>query len=133
MNQSAFASNLVESFFHETCNEIPLAIPYQSGIPVNSIAPSTDADNSPAQLRQTQAFQSLIGSIGWLAKTTQPDLTAIHSFLSSYSAKPAVGHMKSALYALHYMHSTYNNGITFTSDDVTPMHSYIHYSSFHQC
>ncbi len=59
--------------------------------------------------------------------TTHPDLTAIHSFLSSYSAKPAVCHMKSALYALHYIHSTFDYGITFTSDDVAPMHLYIHY------
>jgi hypothetical protein len=74
-----------------------------------------------------QAYQSLIGSIGWLAMTTHPDLTAIHSFLSSYSAKPPVGHMKLALYALHYIHSTFDYGITFTSKDMAPMHSYIHY------
>jgi hypothetical protein len=59
--------------------------------------------------------------------TTQPDLTAIHSFLSSYSTKPAVGHMKSALYALYHIHSTYNYAIMFTSDDIEPMHSYIIY------
>jgi hypothetical protein len=35
--------------------------------------------------------------------------------------------MKAALYALHYIHSTHNYGILFTSEDVTPMHSYIHY------
>jgi hypothetical protein len=74
-----------------------------------------------------QAYQSLIGSIGWLAMTTHPDLTAIHSFLSSYSSKPAVGHMKLALYALHYIHFTFNYGNTFTSKDMAPMYSYIHY------
>jgi hypothetical protein len=57
MNQSGFASNFVESFFCETQNETPLATPYQSGIPVDYIAPSTDAVNSPAQLWQTQAYQ----------------------------------------------------------------------------
>jgi hypothetical protein len=35
--------------------------------------------------------------------------------------------MKSALYALHYIHSTYDHGISFTSKDMAPMHSYIHY------
>ncbi len=35
--------------------------------------------------------------------------------------------MKLALYALHYIHSTYDYGISFTSKDMTPMHSYIHY------
>jgi hypothetical protein len=127
MNQLGFASNLVESFFCETRNETPLATPCQSGNPVDSISPSTDTDNSPAQLQQTQAYQSLIGSIEWLATTTCPDLTAIHSFLSSYSTKPAVGYMKATLYALHYIHSTYDCSIHFTSDDIGPMHSYIHY------
>jgi hypothetical protein len=35
--------------------------------------------------------------------------------------------MKAALYALHYIHSTHDYGISFTSDSVTPMHSYIHF------
>ncbi len=127
LNQSSFASNLVESFFCKTREASPLAIPYCSGIPVDSIAPSTDEADSPAETRWMQAYQSLIGSIGWLAMTTCPDLTAIHFFLSSYSAKSAVGHMKSALYALHYIHSTFDYGISFTSKDMAPIHSYIHY------
>jgi hypothetical protein len=35
--------------------------------------------------------------------------------------------MKSALYVLHYIHLTYNYGISFTSKDMAPMHSYIHF------
>jgi hypothetical protein len=35
--------------------------------------------------------------------------------------------MKLALYALLYIHSTYNYGISFISEDMIPMHSYIHY------
>jgi hypothetical protein len=126
-NQLGFASNLVESFFCKAHDGNPLATPYWSGIPVNFIAPSTDADNSPTQIRRAQAYQSLIGNIGWLAMTTCPDLTAIHSFLSLYNAKPLIGHMESALYVLHYIHSTYDYGISFTSKDMAPMNSYIHY------
>jgi hypothetical protein len=123
LNQSGFASNLVESFFCKTNEASPLATPYHSGIPVDLIAPSTDDTDSPAQTHWMQAYQSLISKIGWLATTTCPDLTAIHSFLFFYSAKPAVGHMKSALYALHYIHSTFNHGISFTSKDMARMHS----------
>jgi hypothetical protein len=35
--------------------------------------------------------------------------------------------MKLALYVLHYIHSIYDYGISFTSKDMAPMHSYIHY------
>jgi hypothetical protein len=127
LNQSGFAANLVESFFQDSRNETPTATPYRSGVPIDSIAPSTEDDDSPSQLRRTAAHQSLIGSIGWLSCSTRPDLSAVHSFLASYSYKPSVGHMKAALYALHYIHSTYDYGISFTSDSVAPMHCYIHF------
>jgi hypothetical protein len=35
--------------------------------------------------------------------------------------------MKAALYALHFIHSNRDYGISFTSDGGAPMHSYIHY------
>jgi hypothetical protein len=35
--------------------------------------------------------------------------------------------MKAALYVLHYIHSTHNDGISFTSNDTAPMHSYVHF------
>ena len=127
LNQSGFAANLVESFFQDSRNATPTATPYRSGVPIDSIALSTDEDDSPAQLRRTAAYQSLIGSIGWLSSSTRPDLSAVHSFLASYSNKPSVGHMKAALYALHYIHSTHDYGISFTSDSVAPMHCYIHF------
>jgi hypothetical protein len=127
LNQSGFAATLVESFFWESWDPTPTATPYQSGIPINAIAPSTDADDSPAQIRRKEAYQSLIGRIGWLAMSTCSDLSAVHSSLSSYSNKPAAGHMKAALYALHCIHSTFDFGMSFTSDSVAPMHLYIHH------
>jgi hypothetical protein len=125
LNQSGFATNLVKSFFRQACDVMPTATPYRSGIPINSIAPSVDADNSPSQIWRKEAYQSLIGSIGWLSCSTRPDLTAVHSFLSSYTNKPATGHMKAALYALHYIHSTHD--MLFSLDNIAPMHSYVHY------
>ncbi len=41
--------------------------------------------------------------------------------------KPSKGHVKAALHALHYKHSTHDYEISFTSDDMGSMHSYIHY------
>ena len=127
LNQSGFATNLVKSFARQGRNHTPTATPYRSGVPIDSIAPSLDADDSPAQVRRKEAYQSLIGSIGWLSPTTCPDIAAAHSFLSSYTNKPAVGHMKAALYVLHYIHSTHDYGISFTSNDTAPMHSYVHF------
>ena len=65
MNQSGFAANLVKSFSLQSCNETPTATPCRSGILIDYIALSTDADDSLAQIRRKEAFQSLVGSIGW--------------------------------------------------------------------
>jgi hypothetical protein len=35
--------------------------------------------------------------------------------------------MKATLYALHYVHSTYDYGITFTSSVTSPIHTYVHF------
>ncbi len=70
--QSGFTTNLVESFSLQSRNKTPTATPYRSGVPIDSIAPSTDADDSPAQIHRKEAFQSLVRSIGWLSSTTRP-------------------------------------------------------------
>jgi hypothetical protein len=111
LNQTGFAASLVELFCWDSWDPTPTATPYQSGVPINSIAPSPGADDYPSQLQRTKAYQSLIGSIGWLAMATRPDLAPVHSFLSSYNSKPSSGHMKAALHALHYIHSTHDFGI----------------------
>jgi hypothetical protein len=50
LNQSGFVSNLVESFSHRSRNPTPMATAYRFGVPINSIAPSTDDNDSPAQI-----------------------------------------------------------------------------------
>ncbi len=127
LDQSGFATSLIKSFVCQTPNKTPTAAPYCSGIPINSIVPSLNANNSSAQVHCKDAYQSLIGSIGWLLSTTRPDLTVAHSFLSSYMNKPASRYIKDVFYILHYIHSTHDQGISFTSNDIVPMHSYVHF------
>ena len=127
LNQTGFAANVVEQFCRDSWEATPTATPYRLGVPVDSIAPSSDADDSSAQLRRTEAYQSLIGSIGWLATATRPNLAPVHSFLSSYNCKPSTGHMKAGLHVLHYIHSTHDYGIHFTSSSMEPVHTFVHF------
>ncbi len=99
LNQSGFATNLVESFSLQDRNQTPIATPYCAGVPIKSIAESTEANDSPALKQQKEAYQSLVESISWLAHSTHPDLITAHLFLAFYSNKPSTGHMKAALYA----------------------------------
>ncbi len=84
LNQSGFASNLVDSFLLGNQAQTPRATPYQSGVPIDFIAESSKDDASPALKHCKEVYQSLIGS-SWLAHSTRPNLTTVHSFLASYS------------------------------------------------
>ena len=59
-------------------------------------------------------------------QVTRPDLAAIYSFLAFYTKCPSPKHMKSALYALQYVHSTNKYGISFTSKAKLSMHTCLH-------
>jgi hypothetical protein len=69
-------------------NQMPTATPYRSGIPIDAVALSLKDEDSSALKQHKDAYQSLIGSISWLAHSTCPDLSAVHSFLSAYNNKP---------------------------------------------
>lgn len=127
MNQAAFAANLVEQFNQHHKNPTPNATPYRSGIPIDAIPESTEDDDCPALIKRKQMYQSAVGSIGWLANSTRPDLSPVHSFLSSYNNRPAPGHWRAVLYVLHYIHSTHDYGISFTSANKAPIHTYLHF------
>ncbi len=127
LNQTGFAANLVEQFYCNSREPTPTATPYCSGVPIDSIARFSDKDDSSSQLQQTDAYQSLIGSIGWLATATRPDLAPVHSFLSSYNNKPSSGHMKAALHVLHYIHSTHDHGIHYTLSATDLVHTFVHF------
>ena len=127
MNQAAFAANLVEQFDQHHKSPTPTATPYRSGMPIDAIADSTEDDDCPALIKRKQKYQSVIGSIGWLANSTRPNLAPVHSFLSSCNNRPSLGHWKAVLYVLHYIHSTHDYGISFTSEDKNPIHTYLHF------
>ncbi len=127
LNQSNFATTFVESFSLQDRNQSLTATPYRSSVPINLIAKSSEADDSPSLKHCKEAYQSLFESVGWLTHYNCPNLITAYPFLASYSNKPSTGHMKAALHTHHYVHSTNNCSIFFTPNNVGPMHSFIHY------
>ena len=125
LSQTGFTAHLVKANNAHTCNITPDATPYRSGLPINDCPESDEANDFPALVEQRIKYQSVVGSIGWLAQSTRPDLAPCHSFLSSYNNKPSKSHWNAALYVLHYIHSTINYGFTFTSNDRAPLHIFM--------
>ena len=125
LSQTGFAAHLVEDNNAHTRNITPDATPYRSGLPIDACPESDEADDCPALLERRRKYQSVVGSIGWLAQSTRPDLAPCHSFLSSYNNKPSKSHWNAALYVLHYIHSTIDYGFTFTSKERAPLHTFM--------
>jgi hypothetical protein len=127
LSQTGFAAHLVEDNNAHLRKTAPDATPYRSGLPINAIPESDKADDCPTFIERKQKYQSIVGSIGWLASSTRPNLVAIHSFLLAYNNKPSRSHWNVALYILHYIHSTINYGISFTLRQSPALHSYMSY------
>jgi hypothetical protein len=125
MNQTGFSAHLVEDNNVHTKNITPNATPYRSGLPINAIPESDKDGDCPALIKRKRRYQSVVSSVSWLAQTTCPDLLPTHSFLLAYNNKPLKSHWNAALYALHYIHSTINYGIMFTSAKQGPLHTYM--------
>ncbi len=83
---------------------------------INAITKSNKPDDTPALIFRRAAYQSLVGSIGWLTLSTRPDLAQVYSFLSSCNNKTSSGHLNAVIYFFCCIHSTYNYSITFTSE-----------------
>jgi hypothetical protein len=90
------------------------------------LCPDADKyEENPSFQEQKKKYQSIVGSIGWLAQSTRPDLAPSQSFSSAYANKPSRSHLNAALYVLHYIHSTINYGFTFSLEEKAPLHTYM--------
>jgi len=100
LTQQSFAENLVDSVNYSTASTSTYVTPYRSGLSIYSILPSTLSPSEQDRLRLH--YQSLIGSINWLAHTTHPDLSSVVSLLVQPQSNPSPGHLDAALHVIKY-------------------------------
>jgi hypothetical protein len=72
-------------------------------------------------------YQSLIGSLNWLAHTTRPDLSTVVSLLAQHQSNPSPGHFEAALYVTRYLSQTKHLGIFFSSRRRPVLESFLHF------
>ena len=99
--------------------------PYRSGLSIYSILPSTLSPSEQDRLRLH--YQSLIGSINWLAHTTHPDLSSVVSLLVQPQSNPSPGHLDAALHVIKYTAQTKTIGIYFSSCRCSTLESFLHF------
>jgi hypothetical protein len=122
LTQQSFAETLVESLQFDL-QYSPFLAPYRSGLPVDSIPHESMSSHDRDALQL--AYQSLVGSLNWLAHTTRPDLATIVSLLTQHQSNPSPGHMEAARYATKYLAHTKTLGIYFTSQKRSQLASFL--------
>jgi hypothetical protein len=88
LSQTGFAMHLIKDNNIQTWNVTLDVTPYSSGLPINAISKPDKPHNCPALIKRKRKYQSMVGSIGWLAQSTCPDLAPTHSFLYAYCNRP---------------------------------------------
>jgi hypothetical protein len=109
LTQQSFAENLADSVNYSTASTLTFVTPYHSGFLMESIPESTLSSHEQDHLHLH--YQSLVGSLNWLAHTTRPDLSMEVSLLAQHQSHPPPGQMDAALHVIKYVAQTSNLGI----------------------
>jgi hypothetical protein len=109
----------------ESTGILTFTTPYRSGYPIDSVihTPMNPHDRDVLRLN----YQSLVGSLNWLAHTTRPDLATVVSLLAQHQSNPSPGHLEAARYVTRYLANTKNLGIYFTSCKRSTLESFLHF------
>jgi hypothetical protein len=125
LTQHSFAENLIDSVNYSTASVSSFVTPYRSGTPIDSI-PSIPLSSTEQDKLRLQ-YQSLVGSLNWLAHTTRPDLSTVVSLLAHHQSNPSLGHMTAALHVVKYLAQTKTMGIYFSSCHQSKLESFLHF------
>ena len=129
LSQTAFTEHTAHRFGIDAMTKVPNMTPWRSGLPIDSIPPPDPGD--PDLARRTKVYQSIVGSINWLATCSRPDVSPVLTFLVSYSHAPAHQHYKAALHCLKYLYSTSKHGISFHSNCASTLQAHNQFPNHH--
>jgi hypothetical protein len=125
LTQQSFTESLIDSLDYIDKNSNYFTTPYRSGSSIDSIE-IQELPSDQQDLLRLQ-YQSLIGSLNWLAHTTRPDLSTVVSLLAQYQSNPSPGHYDAAKYVVCYLANTKDLGIKFTSAKRSLLESFLHF------
>jgi hypothetical protein len=125
LTQQSFTESLLESLGVQSTTTSAYTTPYRSGISIDSIPTQDMLPQEHDKLRLQ--FQSLVGSLNWLAHTTRPDISMVVSLLAQHQSHPSQGHLDAALYVVNYLSHTTNLVIYFSSLNRSTLESFLHF------
>ncbi len=121
----ALTENLLDSLGCSSDTKSTFTSPYRLGLSIDTI-PTIDM-SVPDRGKLRLQYQSLVGSLNWLAHTTRPDISTVVSLLAQHQSHPSPGHLDAALYVVHYLSHTKTLGIYFSSSRRIELESFLHF------
>ena len=125
LTQQSFIDTFLETLGISLDGVSTYTSPYQANCHIDSI-PFQDMSSSDRD-RLRLRFQSIVGSLNWLAHTTRPDISTVVSLLAQHQSTPTQGHVDSALYVARYLATTRTLGIHFSSTRSTLLEAFLHF------
>lgn len=107
MGQPAYTERLLEKMKMSDCK--PVQTPLNSGSQLVKTADNEEPLNQ-------HLYQSLIGSLMYLATSTRPDIAYSVGVLARFSSRPNAAHWTAAKRVLRYLKGTLNLGIVFKKE-----------------
>jgi len=106
LSQTSYITCILQRFGMEDSNLVPTPLYYKIRL---DTAEATDTEADIVE------YQSLIGSLMYVARGTRPDIAYAVAALSRYYSKPYASHMSSAKRVLRYLKATADMKLIFPS------------------
>lgn len=110
--QDHYIESTLERFAMVNCKPVKSPLPHRTILSPGSDAEVTDAIGLP--------YQSLVGSLGWIASTTRPDIAYAVSQLGRFNSAWTTTHWVAAKHVLRYLKGTRKLQISYDGDSLTP-------------
>ncbi len=117
LHQTAYANEMIRAFLPE--NER-----YQRQVPLNQFGNFPQVHEGSLPVPQNILYESVVGSLYYLANISRPDLVFAVNYLSRYQSSPTRLHWKLAILLLRYLYTTLDLGIIYGVSD-TGLQAYV--------
>lgn len=120
-SQEGYAAAIVEEIGLSQANKSPLMTSFRSGLPINAIPHFDTLPDVQAPL--ISKMQCWMGMLNWLQQCTHPDLATNFSLLATHMHCPSPDHLDAAKYVGHYILSTMDLGLVFSTNATSSLES----------
>ena len=104
-------SSYIDKIAHKYSCPKPFNRPPSTPLPLEELLPSSEPKNDA----NTHRYAQLVGSIGYVAGATRPDVAKAHSKLAEFLINPSQHHIDAAYQTMAYLQNTRNRSLHYNA------------------